>query len=224
MNRIAILQSNYIPWRGYFDIIKQVDVFVIYDEVQFTKNDWRNRNKIKTPNGLQWLTIPVKHKSLDQKIFETEVVNQQWRRKHLNSLKLNYAKAPCFDLSITQIEKLYEGDEILLSEINLKFIKGICEMLNIQTEIVNSRELELKGDKNQRLIDACKKLNATNYLSGKAAQSYLDVNLFKKNNIEVEWMDYDHLTEYPQLYPPFEHGVTILDLIFNTVPSAIRHL
>jgi hypothetical protein len=143
MKKIAILQSNYIPWKSYFDIIKQVDTFVVYDEVQYTKNDWRNRNKIKTPNGLQWLTIPVKQKSLDQKIFETEVAEQSWRRKHLNSIRLNYARAPFFDLHSQKIEKLYEGNEILLSEINLKFIKGICKILNIQTQIIDSMQVAL---------------------------------------------------------------------------------
>jgi len=216
MKKIAILQSNYIPWKSYFDIIKQVDTFVVYDEVQYTKNDWRNRNKIKTPNGLQWLTIPVKQKSLDQKIFETEVAEQSWRRKHLNSIRLNYARAPFFDLHSQKIEKLYEGNEILLSEINLKFIKGICKILNIQTQIIDSKELHLTGDKNQRLIDACKKLNATHYLSGKSAQSYIDLSQFDDNNIVIEWMDYSYFKDYQQLFPPFEIGVSVLDWIFNT--------
>jgi hypothetical protein len=215
MNKIAILQSNYIPWRGYFDIIKQVDTFVIYDEVQYTKNDWRNRNKIKTLSGLKWMTIPVKQKTLDQKIFETEVVDQNWRRKHLNSIKLNYAKAPFFNEYISQIESLFNGNEKLLSDINLKFIKGICEMLNIKTEIIDSKELNLSGDKNQRLIEACYKLNATHYLSGKAAQSYIDLMFFEENNITVEWMDYSHYQEYPQLFPPFEMGVSVIDSILN---------
>jgi len=215
MKKIAILQSNYIPWRGYFDIIKNVDTFVVYDEVQYTKNDWRNRNKIKTPNGLQWLTIPVKQKCLEQKIFETEVVDQNWRRKHLNSIKLNYAKAPFFEMYINQLESLYDGNEVLLSDINLKFIKGICKMLNIQTKIIDSRELELKGDKNQRLIDACIKLEATHYLSGKAAQSYIETQLFKDKGITVDWMDYSHYREYPQLHPPFVMGVSIIDYLLN---------
>jgi hypothetical protein len=213
--KIAILQSNYIPWRGYFNIISEVDVFVIYDEVQYTKNDWRNRNQIKSPTGPIWLTIPVKQNNLEQKIYETEVANQIWRRKHLNSIKLNYSKAPYFNEYFDMIANLFEGNEKLLSEINLKFIKGFCEILNIKTILINSSELKLEGDKNQRLIDACQKLNASSYLSGKAAQSYLDTDLFLTNNIQVEWMDYNHLSDYPQLYPPFKMGVSILDTILN---------
>ncbi len=213
--KIAILQSNYIPWRGYFNIISQVDAFVIYDEVQYTKNDWRNRNQLKSPSGLIWLTIPVKQNNLDQKINETEVANQTWRRKHINSIKLNYSKAPFFREHYDMIANLYEGNEKLLSEINLKFIKGFCDILNIKTKLINSSDLKLEGDKNQRLIDACQKLNASSYLSGKAAQSYLDSDLFLKNNIKVEWMDYNHLSDYPQLYPPFNMGVSILDTILN---------
>lgn len=215
MSKIAILQSNYIPWRGYFDIISQVDTFVIYDEVQYTKNDWRNRNQIKTPNGLLWLTIPVKQNSLNQKIYETEVVNQTWRRKHINSIKLNYSKAPFFKEYFDVIANLYEGNETLLSEINLKFINGFCDILNIKTKLIDSRHLKLEGNKNQRLIDSCKKLNATSYLSGKAAQGYLDGELFDKNNIKVEWMDYTHLSEYNQIYPPFNMSVSIIDTILH---------
>jgi hypothetical protein len=213
--KIAILQSNYIPWRGYFNIISQVDTFVIYDEVQYTKNDWRNRNQLKSPSGPIWLTIPVKQNNLDQKINETEVANQTWRRKHINSIKLNYSKAPFFREYYDMIANLYEGNEKLLSEINLKFIKGFCDILNIKTKLINSSDLKLEGDKNRRLIDACQKLKASSYLSGKAAQSYLDSDLFLKNNIQVEWMDYTHLSDYPQLYPPFNMGVSIIDTILN---------
>lgn len=215
MRKIAILQSNYIPWRGYFDIISKVDIFVIYDEVQFTKNDWRNRNKIKTPNGLIWLTIPVKQNFLHQKINETEVANQFWRKQHLNSLKLNYSKAPFFDKFFPEIEKIYLGNEINLSEINIKFISRICELLEIKTKIVDSKDLTLVGDKNERLVDACEKLNANVYLSGPAAKNYLDESLFNRKNINVEWMDYSNYKEYTQLYPPFNQGVSVLDILFN---------
>ena len=215
MTKIAVLQSNYIPWRGYFDIISKVDHFVIYDEVQYTKNDWRNRNQIKTQNGLVWLTIPVKQTNLNQKICETEVVNQIWRRKHMNSIRLNYSKAPFYNDYIDSIAYLYEGNETLLSEINLKFIRGFCEILNINTNIIDSKDLKLKGDKNERLVDACQKLNATSYLSGKAAQKYLNNDMFSQQNIEVQWMDYCHLSEYKQLYPPFNMGVSIIDTLLN---------
>lgn len=215
MKKIAILQSNYIPWKGYFSIIKEVDAFVIYDEVQFTKNDWRNRNKIKTPHGLQWLTIPVKQKTLHQKIYETEVVDQIWKRKHLNSLRLNYSKAACYNNSISKVEELFSFESNLLTEVNVHFLNGICKLLNINTPIIDSRELNLVGDKNEKLIDACNKMGATSYLSGASAKEYINLDAFKANGIEVEWMDYSKYKDYPQLFPPFEHGVSILDMIFN---------
>lgn len=214
--KIAILQSNYIPWRGYFDLINKVDVFVIYDEVQYTKNDWRNRNIIKTPNGPMWLTIPVRQFNLEQKINETRVSLKNWNIKHWNSIKANYTKAPYFKLYEEQFKELYLGmDTDLLSEINLKFIRAINAILGIQTEIIDSLALNLNGNKNERLVDAVTKLNGTHYLSGPAAKDYLDTSLFEKNNIQVEWMDYSGYTEYPQLYPPFWSKVSVLDNIFN---------
>jgi hypothetical protein len=213
--RVAILQSNYIPWKGYFDLIAKVDIFVIYDEVQYTKNDWRNRNLINTSNGLQWLTIPVRQESLNQKIFESKIFTNNWNKKHVSSLTTNYSKAPCFKIFKDEIWNLYENPSNLISEVNLSFIKGICKLLDIDTEIIDSRELNLEGDKNIRILDACKKLNATTYFSGPAAKSYLDIKLFKEENIKVEWMNYSNYKEYKQLFNPFHHQVTILDLIFN---------
>ena len=225
MKKIAILQSNYIPWTGYFDIIRQSDVFVIYDEVQYTKNDWRNRNLIKTPNGLEWLTIPVNQKKLDQKINETFVSTTNWNKKHWNSILCNYSKSPYFKTYGTVIKELYESLETKnLSEINVFFIKGINRILGIETEIIDSRTLNLSGDKNNRLIEAVKNLNGTHYISGPAAKSYLKTDSFESESIKVEWMDYSFYPEYPQLFGGFNHNVSILDLIFNVGPDAIKFL
>lgn len=219
-NKVAILQSNYIPWKGYFDIIAKSDIFVIYDEVQYTKNDWRNRNLIKTKEGLHWLSIPIRQEHLDQKIFETNVSFSGWSKKHKNSLQINYGKALYFKEYKDTFFEIYDNASTNLSEINKAFIQKICEILEIKTKIIDSRELNLEGDKVERLIDACKKLNATKYLSGPAAKNYMNEVLFNENNIEIEWMDYADYKEYNQLYPPFEHGVSILDLIFNEGPNA----
>jgi hypothetical protein len=216
----AILQSNYIPWKGYFDIIAKSDVFVIYDEVQYTKNDWRNRNLIKAKEGLQWLSIPVRQENLDQKIFETKVLQGNWLKKHKSTLQANYGKAPYFKEYKDVIFEIYDTPSTNLSEINRLFIEKICSILKINTKIIDSRDLTLIGDKVERLIDACKKLGANIYISGPAAKSYINEALFSKNNIEIEWMDYADYKEYNQLYPPFEHGVSILDLIFNEGPNA----
>lgn len=214
--KIAISQSNYIPWKGYFDMINMVDVFVIYDQVQYTKNDWRNRNILKTKKGKEWITIPVYQKQLDQSIDETKVSLTNWNVKHWKTIQAVYGKAPFFEVYKKKFEKLYLGcNGLLLSEINIRFIVGVCEILGVKTKIINSRELNLSGDKNERLIDACEKLSAKTYVSGPAAKSYLDESLFADRNIKVEWIDYSGYPEYNQMHEPFEHGVSILDLIFN---------
>lgn len=225
MKKIAILQSNYIPWKGYFDIIKESNIFVIYDEVQYTKNDWRNRNQIKTPNGMSWLTIPVSHKSLDQKIHETLVANSNWTKKHWNALVCNYAKSSFFNYYESEFKELYSSIETNnISEINQIFIKKINQILDIKTEILDSRTLNLTGDRNERLVDAVKKLKGTHYISGPAARNYLDVKKFESESIQVEWFDYTGYPEYSQLYGQFQHSVSILDLIFNVGPDAKHFL
>ncbi len=225
MTKVAILQSNYIPWKGYFDIINSVDKFVIYDEVQFTKNDWRNRNKIKSKDGLIWLTIPVRQNALEQRIDETSVALTNWNRKHLNSIVTYYSKAEHYRDVKDFVADLYMNvDSENLSEINSYFIKAINGFLGIKTEIINSSDLGLHGDRNERLVDACKKLNGQVYLSGPSAKNYLDVKLFNDHNIDVEWIDYSGYKEYPQLFPPFCHEVSILDVILNTGSGAREFL
>jgi hypothetical protein len=226
MKKVAILQSNYIPWKGYFDIINSVDTFVIYDEVQYTKRDWRNRNLIKSPEGLQWLTIPVEVKGkYFQKINETLVSDKTWMLKHWKSICQNYKKAPFFKQHEDYFFELYTTANFdFISEVNLHFINGINKLIGIKTEIIDSRNLDLGGDKNERLIDAVKKTNGTHYLSGPAAKSYMDVDLFNQSGIEVEWMSYTGYKEYPQLFSTFEHGVSILDLIFNVGTNCLSYL
>ena len=215
--KIAISQSNYIPWKGYFDSIRKVDVFVIYDEMQYTKRDWRNRNLIKTPNGLKWLSIPVEVKGkYYQKINETKISDKTWNKSHLEILKQNYKKANFFKETIGWVEELYMNCNFeYLSEINLYFIQKINKFLNINTEIRFSKDFDLHEERNQRLINICKDLNATDYYSGPAAKFYMDEDLFGNNNIKVHYFDYANFKKYDQLYGNFEHGVSIFDLIFN---------
>ena len=216
MKRIAILQSNYIPWKGYFDLINMVDEFILYDDMQYTKNDWRNRNKIKTPQGIQWLTIPVRQESLDQKIKDTKISDKKWNIKHWRTISQNYSKAKYFKDYKDIFEELYlTCDEEYLSEINYKFITTINEILGIKTKLRWSSEFELVDGQTEKLLGICKDCNADIYLSGPAAKDYFNEDLAKQENIKVEWMDYSGYKEYEQLNPPFEHGVTILDLIFN---------
>ena len=225
MKKIAILQSNYIPWKGYFDMINMVDEFILYDEAQYTKNDWRNRNKLKTPQGLKWITIPVRQLNLEQKIEETKVIDNKWRAKHWKTLSQNYAKTSCFKNYKDVFEELYlHSSEIYLSQINYQFISAICNILGIKTKLRWSSEFQLEGGQTEKLLGICKQCNADTYLSGPAAKDYFDEALAKKEKIKVEWMDYSGYPEYNQLYSPFEHGVTILDLIFNEGSNAINYM
>ncbi len=218
MKKIAISQSNYIPWKGYFDLINRVDEFILYDDAQYTRRDWRNRNKIKTPIGLQWLTITVDISGkYFQKINETKISDKNWQVKHWRQIKQNYAKAKNFKKYKDIFEELYLScKEEYLSEINHKFIIAINQILGIKTKIRFSSEFEIYGNKTEKLINICKQCNATIYISGPAAKSYFDEQLANKENIQVKWMNYENYKEYEQLHPPFEHGVTILDLILNT--------
>jgi hypothetical protein len=222
---VAILQSNYIPWKGYFDIIGMVDEFIIYDEVQYTKNDWRNRNKIKTPSGVQWLTIPVSQKSLSQKISETEVSFTNWGKKNWNAIMSNYGKAAHFRSLSEPFQEFYLNSSFKrISDINLWLLTHICSVLEISTKIVDSKTYDLKGDPTERLVNICKQASASVYLSGPAAKSYLRENVFSEEGIAIEWMDYSNYPVYPQLYPPFSHAVSIIDLIFNTGPESRQYM
>lgn len=224
---VAIIQSNYIPWKGYFDIINSVDEFVLFDDVQYTRRDWRNRNKIKTPAGLKWLTIPVEVKGkFFQKIRETRIADDKWVKDHWNSIIHSYSKAACFAKYSQQFEKLYEdaGSLELLSDVNFLFIKAVCDVLEIETKLVWSSEFELKDDKTERLLSICQQTGATTYVSGAAAKGYLDVNAFEKEGINVHWFEYEGYPEYSQMHPPFDHYVSILDLIFNVGEDASKYM
>ncbi len=222
MKKIAILQSNYIPWKGYFDLINMVDEFVLYDDMQYTRRDWRNRNKIKTPQGLKWLTVPVEVKGkYFQKINETCISEPDWVNKHWQTIKQFYAKAPYFKTYKEIFEEFYLNNNVeLLSQVNFRLIQTVNEILGINTKLRWSSDFELVEGQTEKLLGICQQAGADVYLSGPAAKDYFDESLAERMNIKVEWMDYSGYPEYHQLYEPFEHGVTILDLIFNEGPNA----
>lgn len=203
-----------------------VDEFVIYDDMQYTKRDWRNRNKIKTTYGLQWITIPVEVKGkFFQKINETKVSSISWREDHWKNIQNSYSKAKYFKFYKPFFEELYLNcSETLLSKINYRFLNAICELLNINTKITWSSDYEIKGDKTEKLVNICLEANANTYFTGPAAKNYLNVDLFQKNGISVEWLDYSGYKEYEQLYPPFDHAVSIIDLILSVGPQAKNYL
>jgi hypothetical protein len=221
LKKVAIIQSNYIPWKGYFDIIHDVDVFVFYDDVQYTKNDWRNRNKIKTDKGGSWITIPV-GKHIDRMINEVEIRDDTWQEKHWTVIKAYYSKTPYFEQYQDFFKGVYlESKWTNLSKLNHFLIEKISkDYLGIQTEFRDSREYYAQGEKLERLIDLLIKVEATSYLSGPIARGYIDEKRFRDIGIELIFKDYSGYPEYMQLFPPFEHSVSILDLIFNCGPAA----
>lgn len=220
---IAILQSNYIPWKGYFDLIARVDEFILYDDVQYTKNDWRNRNQIKSAQGVQWLTIPISGAGkFGQAIKDTQIADAEWAEKHWKTVRHNYSKAPFYRWCKDWLEPLYKAAarERMLSQVNRMYIDAICGKLGITTRISWSMDYSIDGGKSERLISLCGQASATEYVSGPAAKCYLDDTLFLKDGVTVSWMDYSGYNEYPQLYQPFTHYVSILDLLFMVGPEA----
>lgn len=224
--RIAIVQSNYIPWRGYFDLMASVDVFVLYDDVQYTRRDWRNRNQIKTPQGLQWLTIPVRVKGKYlQTIRETEVESSTpWGSDHLKALSLNYRKAPFHDEVMGWLQPLYRDAPASLSALNRAFLQEIAHRLGLRTVLKDSNEYRLDGDKTGRLASIAAQEGAAVYVSGPAARSYLDESVFHAGGMTVDWFNYAGYQPYPQLWGEFVPNVSIVDLLFNCGPAAREHL
>lgn len=220
--RVAIVQSSYIPWRGYFDLIAAVDEFVLLDDVQYTRRDWRNRNKIKTAQGPCWLTIPVASKGrYHQTIRETKISDPRWGEKHWKTIRACYGAAAGFERYGARFEELYLGatDESL-SAVNRCFLEAVCAMLGLRTRLVDSADYELADGKSERLIDICRQAGASEYLSGPAARSYLDEELFAAAGIRVRWADYSGYREYRQLHGPFEPALSVVDLILNEGAAA----
>lgn len=224
--RIAITQSNYIPWKGYFNIIRDTDVFVLLDDVQYTRRDWRNRNLIKTQAGLKWLTIPVDVKgNYYVRIKDVQTANDDWRIDHWNAIQNAYKRSPYFAEYREYFENIYLGSkERHLSIINFDFIKLINLLLKIETPIHWSMDFDAPSGKTERLVHISKCLNASEYISGPAAKSYLDLKQFEDNHIKVTWMDYSNYPVYRQLYEPFDHHVSIIDLLFNEGSNAPAYL
>ena len=219
--RVAILQSNYIPWKGYFDIINSADLFIFHDDLQYTKNDWRNRNKIKTPDGSVWLTVPCGSDE-HRLICDVALSDRKWQRDHWNRIRQNYRKSRYFSKYADFFEDVYlKKSWTMLSELNQYLIKHIAsEFLGIKTSFEDSRRYNLERKKATRVVELCVKAGATSYLSGPTAKDYLSEQDFAGTGIKLEWMDYSRYPEYSQLYPPFEHQVSVLDLIFNEGPDA----
>ena len=224
--RVAIVQSSYIPWKGYFDLINSVDEFVLFDDVQYTRRDWRNRNRIKTSAGLAWLSIPVSSKGqFEAPIRQIRVEDRTWAARHWRTIAANYARAAHFRSYSALLEQLYLAcDESYLSGVNRRFLAAVCGILGIDTKLAWSWDYEIGPGKTERLVSICRQAKADVYVSGPSAASYIDARRFEDAGIELVYFDYTGYPPYRQLFPPFEHHVSILDLILNEGPDARRYL
>ena len=225
--KVAILQSNYIPWKGYFDLIAAVDEFILYDDMQYTRRDWRNRNQIKTPQGLLWLSVPVLVKGkYHQKIKETEIDGIDWAKSHWKSLSTNYRRAPHFEEVAEWLEPIYLSSSSYshISVLNRQLLESICQYLGISTKISNSWDYNLVEGKTERLAELCLQAGGTEYISGPSAKDYIEDKIFQDKGIKLTWFDYAGYPEYPQLWGEFVHGVTILDLLFNRGKQSPRFM
>mgnify|MGYP003575226632 FL=1 len=224
--KVAIVQSNYIPWKGYFDMIAAVDEFILYDDMQYTRRDWRNRNQIKTPAGVQWMTVPVRVKGkYHQSIRETEVDGVAWQQAHWKMLEQNYRRAGHFEEVAAMLEPFYHQRQYThLSVLNRDLIEAVCKYLGIATKISNSWDYCLIEGKSERLADLCMQAGGTEYISGPAARAYIEPDCFSGRGIALTWFEYGGYPEYPQLWGEFVHGVSILDLLFNCGRSAPQYV
>ena len=221
MKSVVILQSSYIPWKGYFDLIRDADEFIFYDDVQFTKQDWRTRNRIKTVGGVKWLTVPV-GSSIARRVCDVSISDHRWQGKHWKTIEQSYSKSPYFSIYAPMFEQFYLKDRWLnLSELNKRFTRLVsCDLLGLTTKFTESTSYNATERKQDRLLELLIEAGATRYISGPAGKNYIDPARFADAGIQLVWKDYSGYPEYPQQFPPFEHGVSIVDLLFNVGPQA----
>ncbi|MBU1417915.1 MAG: WbqC family protein [Proteobacteria bacterium] len=228
MKKVALTQSSYIPWKGYFDLINMVDEFILFDSVQYVKKSWRNRNYIKGANGPLLLSIPVLVKGkLSQRVRDVIARDDQWRKKHWKAFVVNYSKSQYFSEYKDIFEALYLKQNVYeLSTINYHFIKTICELLGITTQIKYDTDYNYfhENANIDKIIELLQCAQTEIFINGPTAQQYMTKEMFAVHNIDLQWMDYDGYPEYTQLHPPFEHHVSILDLLFNEGPNANKFL
>ena len=223
MSSVAIIQSNYLPWKGYFHIIQSVDHFVFLDSVKYTRRDWRNRNKIKTSEGMIWLTVPVHAKRLTS-INKAVIADYQWQINHPKTLKQYYSKCPYFKKYFPLLEKLYSRNWIHLSDLNQVFIREISQLLGIKTKFYDDREFSTSPEKNQRLLDIVQKLGADTYITGPSAQVYLKEKIYLQAGIKVRYFQYPKYPEYDQVWGKYHSQVSVLDLIFHKGEKSVNYI
>ncbi|WP_221048115.1 WbqC family protein [Methylogaea oryzae] len=222
---VVILQPGYLPWLGFFDQMLRSDVFVYYDDVQYDKHGWRNRNRIKSATGPIWLTVPVLNSGRHgQKILDVEIDNRSpWGRKHVAAIAQSYAKAPYVQTYLPQLEELLMRRWSSLVELDIATVELICDWIGISRKIERASRLGIEGGQSGRLLDICRHFQASCYLSGDSAQSYLDTSLFAREGLSVIWQSYRHPI-YPQLHGEFLPYLSILDLVMNVGDQSITVL
>jgi hypothetical protein len=225
MTTLVVLQPGYLPWMGFFDLLRRADHFVYYDDVQFDKHGWRNRNRIKGPNGPQWLSVPVLHGGKGgQPIHRVRIDNSQpWRRKHIATLVQQYAKAPHVNPYLNELERMIERPWELLVDLDVAVAALISGWLGLKPPTLRSSELGVGGERNTRLVNLCRHFSATTYLSPNASKAYLDIKLFEDHGIQVVWQDYCHPV-YPQLHGDFVPYLSAIDLVLNVGQDGRRIL
>ena len=221
MTVVAIHQPQYLPWLGYFDKLDRSDVFCLLDTVQYKKNEFQNRNRVKTAQGWQWLTVPVTYR-FPQRINEVGINRMvDWQRKHLRALKTNYGKAPYFGTYIERFEEFYQQSYDLLVEVNVASIRLLMDLLGLKRKLVLASSLQVgTGEPTLRLVEICRCLKGKTYFSGKDGSNYMDEALFFTHQIQIVFQEYHH-PEYPQCFGPFESNLSVLDLLFNCGPQSL---
>jgi len=221
---LAAHQPQYLPWLGYLDKIDRADVFVVLDRVQFKKNEWQNRNRIKRPGGWHWLTVPVRHR-FPQGVHEVEIADPRWRRKHQRSLQAAYGQAAYFEHELGLLDEVYGREWNDLLSLNLKILRHLTERFDIETPIVLAGDFENPSQNHAdgRLISLCRLLNADTYLAGAGGRAYMDLSLWRKAGIRVEFQDFEHPV-YPQLHGAFTPGLSAVDLLFHCGPDGFARV
>jgi hypothetical protein len=213
---IAVLQPGYLPWLGFFDQMQRADIFVLYDDVQYDKHSWRNRNRIKTPMGAQWLTVPVRHSGLNWPALDQVRIDngQPWARKHITFLKQTYSRAPYVKAYLPALERVLSQPWGRLLDLDVAIIELLADWLDVRTPVVLASSLGVGGERSARLLGICAHFGATRYLSGDAARDYLDQGAFARAGVDIVWQQYAHPV-YSQLHGAFVSHLSAIDALLN---------
>lgn len=221
--RVSIHQPQFLPWLGYLDKVDRADVFVVLDCVQFTKNDWQNRNRIRTAQGWQWLTVPVLHR-FGQRLNDVRInPTVNWQSKHLHALSLHYHRARYRDRYLDDLREIYRRPWAYLTQLNLAVMRWLLDAFGIKTPIRLASEMSLREEPTDRLIDICRVVRATHYLAGAGATNYMDLQRFEQSGVQLEFQGFRHPI-YPQCYEPFLPGMSAIDLLFTCGDEALSRL